>query len=50
MLHTYALLQETSANTVLPNGLVQGHAYTVTGVKEVNICIQAFQTKNVLGE
>uniref|UniRef100_A0A671WPN3 Zgc:136872 n=1 Tax=Sparus aurata TaxID=8175 RepID=A0A671WPN3_SPAAU len=26
---------ETSANTVLPNGLVQGHAYTVTGVKEV---------------
>uniref|UniRef100_A0A3Q0R1T2 Calpain catalytic domain-containing protein n=1 Tax=Amphilophus citrinellus TaxID=61819 RepID=A0A3Q0R1T2_AMPCI len=25
----------TSANTVLPNGLVQGHAYTVTGVKEV---------------
>ncbi|KAM4724501.1 calpain-2 catalytic subunit-like [Anableps anableps] len=26
---------ETSANTVLPNGLVQGHAYTVTGVREV---------------
>ncbi|XP_059209735.1 calpain-1 catalytic subunit-like [Centropristis striata] len=26
---------ETSANTVLPNGLVQGHAYTVTGVKQV---------------
>uniref|UniRef100_A0A3Q2W0X8 Calpain-1 catalytic subunit-like n=1 Tax=Haplochromis burtoni TaxID=8153 RepID=A0A3Q2W0X8_HAPBU len=26
---------ETSANTVLPNGLVQGHAYTVTGVKEL---------------
>ncbi|CAN9502544.1 unnamed protein product [Ophioblennius macclurei] len=26
---------ETSANTVLPNGLVQGHAYTVTGIKEV---------------
>nr|XP_046269035.1 calpain-1 catalytic subunit-like isoform X2 [Scatophagus argus] len=26
---------ETSANTVLPNGLVQGHAYTVTGVKEI---------------
>ncbi|KAM8737552.1 calpain-1 catalytic subunit-like [Acanthopagrus schlegelii] len=26
---------ETSANTVLPNGLVQGHAYAVTGVKEV---------------
>ncbi|XP_074550087.1 calpain-1 catalytic subunit-like [Halichoeres trimaculatus] len=26
---------ETSANTVLPNGLVQGHAYTVTGVKAV---------------
>ncbi|XP_028251458.1 calpain-1 catalytic subunit-like [Parambassis ranga] len=25
---------ETSANTVLPNGLVQGHAYTVTGVKQ----------------
>ncbi|CAJ1053861.1 calpain-1 catalytic subunit-like [Xyrichtys novacula] len=28
---------ETSANTVLPNGLVQGHAYTVTGVKQI-IC------------
>uniref|UniRef100_A0A3B5M044 Calpain catalytic domain-containing protein n=1 Tax=Xiphophorus couchianus TaxID=32473 RepID=A0A3B5M044_9TELE len=27
--------QGTSANTVLPNGLVQGHAYAVTGVKEV---------------
>ncbi|XP_044229867.1 calpain-1 catalytic subunit-like [Thunnus albacares] len=27
---------ETSANTVLPNGLVQGHAYTVTGVKQMN--------------
>uniref|UniRef100_A0AAQ5X1P9 Calpain catalytic domain-containing protein n=1 Tax=Amphiprion ocellaris TaxID=80972 RepID=A0AAQ5X1P9_AMPOC len=27
--------QGTSANTVLPNGLVQGHAYTVTGVKQV---------------
>ncbi|XP_042356915.1 calpain-8-like [Plectropomus leopardus] len=26
---------ETSANTVLPNGLVQGHAYTVTGLKQV---------------
>ncbi|XP_023116948.2 calpain-2 catalytic subunit-like [Amphiprion ocellaris] len=26
---------ETSANTVLPNGLVQGHAYTVTGVKQM---------------
>uniref|UniRef100_A0A8C5DNK6 Calpain-1 catalytic subunit-like n=1 Tax=Gouania willdenowi TaxID=441366 RepID=A0A8C5DNK6_GOUWI len=26
---------ETSANTVLPNGLVQGHAYAVTGVKEL---------------
>ncbi|XP_074552961.1 calpain-1 catalytic subunit-like [Halichoeres trimaculatus] len=26
---------ETSANTVLPNGLVQGHAYAVTGVKLV---------------
>ncbi|XP_028251457.1 calpain-1 catalytic subunit [Parambassis ranga] len=26
---------ETSANTVLQNGLVQGHAYSVTGVKEV---------------
>uniref|UniRef100_A0A3B3XTV9 Calpain catalytic domain-containing protein n=1 Tax=Poecilia mexicana TaxID=48701 RepID=A0A3B3XTV9_9TELE len=26
---------ETSANTVLPNGLVQGHAYAVTGVREV---------------
>uniref|UniRef100_A0A3Q2W2L7 Calpain catalytic domain-containing protein n=1 Tax=Haplochromis burtoni TaxID=8153 RepID=A0A3Q2W2L7_HAPBU len=26
---------ETSTNTVLPNGLVQGHAYTVTGVKEL---------------
>ncbi|XP_043998086.1 calpain-A-like [Gambusia affinis] len=26
---------ETSENTVLPNGLVQGHAYAVTGVKEV---------------
>uniref|UniRef100_A0A3Q1GWG2 Calpain-A-like n=1 Tax=Acanthochromis polyacanthus TaxID=80966 RepID=A0A3Q1GWG2_9TELE len=25
---------ETSANTVLPNGLVQGHAYTVTGVTQ----------------
>ncbi|XP_044022793.1 calpain-1 catalytic subunit-like [Siniperca chuatsi] len=25
---------ETPANTVLPNGLVQGHAYTVTGVKQ----------------
>uniref|UniRef100_A0A3P8TLK5 Zgc:136872 n=1 Tax=Amphiprion percula TaxID=161767 RepID=A0A3P8TLK5_AMPPE len=27
--------QGTSANTVLQNGLVQGHAYTVTGVKQV---------------
>uniref|UniRef100_A0A3B3TQB8 Calpain-8-like n=1 Tax=Poecilia latipinna TaxID=48699 RepID=A0A3B3TQB8_9TELE len=27
--------QGTSANTVLPNGLVQGHAYAVTGVREV---------------
>uniref|UniRef100_H3C248 Zgc:136872 n=1 Tax=Tetraodon nigroviridis TaxID=99883 RepID=H3C248_TETNG len=27
---------ETSTNTVLPNGLVQGHAYTVTGVKQVS--------------
>ncbi|XP_070835304.1 calpain-1 catalytic subunit-like [Chaetodon trifascialis] len=26
---------ETSENTVLPNGLVQGHAYSVTGVKQV---------------
>ncbi|TKS86351.1 Calpain-1 catalytic subunit [Collichthys lucidus] len=26
---------ETSANTVLPNGLVEGHAYAVTGVKQV---------------
>ncbi|XP_019749408.1 calpain-1 catalytic subunit-like [Hippocampus comes] len=26
---------ETPANTVLPNGLVQGHAYTVTGVREI---------------
>ncbi|XP_019940377.2 calpain-1 catalytic subunit-like [Paralichthys olivaceus] len=26
---------ETSANNVLPNGLVQGHAYTVTGVKQL---------------
>ncbi|XP_023807546.1 calpain-1 catalytic subunit-like [Oryzias latipes] len=26
---------ETDANTVLPNGLVQGHAYTVTGVKHM---------------
>uniref|UniRef100_UPI0037E99048 calpain-1 catalytic subunit-like n=1 Tax=Semicossyphus pulcher TaxID=241346 RepID=UPI0037E99048 len=26
---------ETSENTVLPNGLVQGHAYTVTGVKQM---------------
>ncbi|KAF3844460.1 hypothetical protein F7725_007623 [Dissostichus mawsoni] len=25
----------TSANTVLPNGIVQGHAYTVTGVKQI---------------
>ncbi|XP_063764863.1 calpain-1 catalytic subunit-like isoform X1 [Eleginops maclovinus] len=25
----------TSANTVLPNGIVQGHAYTVTGVKQM---------------
>jgi len=28
-------LQETSANNILANGLVQGHAYTVTGVKQV---------------
>ncbi|XP_033991168.1 calpain-1 catalytic subunit-like [Trematomus bernacchii] len=27
--------RETSANNVLPNGLVQGHAYTVTGVKQM---------------
>ncbi|XP_047467904.1 calpain-1 catalytic subunit-like [Mugil cephalus] len=26
---------ETPENNVLPNGLVQGHAYTVTGVKEM---------------
>uniref|UniRef100_A0A3B4UJA4 Calpain-1 catalytic subunit-like n=1 Tax=Seriola dumerili TaxID=41447 RepID=A0A3B4UJA4_SERDU len=31
--------QGTSANTVLPNGLVQGHAYAVTGVKQVKNCI-----------
>uniref|UniRef100_H2RZA9 Calpain catalytic domain-containing protein n=1 Tax=Takifugu rubripes TaxID=31033 RepID=H2RZA9_TAKRU len=31
--------QGTSANRVLSNGLVQGHAYTVTGVKQVNTCI-----------
>ncbi|XP_020783915.2 calpain-1 catalytic subunit-like [Boleophthalmus pectinirostris] len=27
----------TSENTVLPNGLVNGHAYAVTGVKEIKI-------------
>uniref|UniRef100_A0A8C5DNR6 Calpain-8-like n=1 Tax=Gouania willdenowi TaxID=441366 RepID=A0A8C5DNR6_GOUWI len=27
---------ETAENTVLSNGLVQGHAYTVTGVKQVS--------------
>ncbi|KAM4541634.1 calpain-1 catalytic subunit-like isoform 2-T2 [Odontesthes bonariensis] len=26
---------ETSANTVLPNGMVQGHAYAVTGAKQM---------------
>ncbi|KAM8833172.1 calpain-1 catalytic subunit-like [Synchiropus picturatus] len=26
---------ETAANTVLENGLVQGHAYTITGVKQL---------------
>ncbi|KAK6276789.1 hypothetical protein J4Q44_G00392190 [Coregonus suidteri] len=26
---------ETSANTVAPNGLVRGHAYTVTGVRQI---------------
>uniref|UniRef100_A0A3Q3W3T0 Calpain catalytic domain-containing protein n=1 Tax=Mola mola TaxID=94237 RepID=A0A3Q3W3T0_MOLML len=26
---------ETPANNILPNGIVQGHAYTVTGVKEL---------------
>ncbi|XP_073340051.1 calpain-1 catalytic subunit-like [Pagrus major] len=36
---------DTSANTVLPNGLVQGHAYTVTGVKEV---ISRGQTVNLV--
>uniref|UniRef100_I3JNG1 Calpain catalytic domain-containing protein n=1 Tax=Oreochromis niloticus TaxID=8128 RepID=I3JNG1_ORENI len=30
--------RETSGNEILPNGLVAGHAYTVTGVKEVKIC------------
>ncbi|TNN69909.1 Calpain-1 catalytic subunit [Liparis tanakae] len=28
-------LQETSANNMLDNGLVQGHAYTITGVKQI---------------
>ncbi|XP_030247459.1 calpain-1 catalytic subunit-like [Sparus aurata] len=36
---------DTSANTVLPNGLVQGHAYAVTGVKEV---ISQGQTVNLV--
>ncbi|XP_073340053.1 calpain-1 catalytic subunit-like [Pagrus major] len=36
---------DTSANTVLPNGLVQGHAYAVTGVKEV---ISRGQTVNLV--
>ncbi|KAF6717920.1 Calpain-1 catalytic subunit [Oryzias melastigma] len=27
---------KTAQNTVLPNGLVQGHAYTVTGVRQMN--------------
>nr|XP_057946308.1 calpain-1 catalytic subunit-like [Doryrhamphus excisus]XP_057946309.1 calpain-1 catalytic subunit-like [Doryrhamphus excisus]XP_057946310.1 calpain-1 catalytic subunit-like [Doryrhamphus excisus]XP_057946311.1 calpain-1 catalytic subunit-like [Doryrhamphus excisus]XP_057946479.1 calpain-1 catalytic subunit-like isoform X2 [Doryrhamphus excisus]XP_057946480.1 calpain-1 catalytic subunit-like isoform X2 [Doryrhamphus excisus] len=26
---------KTSANTVLPNGLVEGHAYTITGVRQM---------------
>ncbi|XP_047466381.1 calpain-1 catalytic subunit-like [Mugil cephalus] len=26
---------ETTANNILPNGLVEGHAYTVTGLKQV---------------
>lgn len=32
---TLHIFQETSANNVLENGLVEGHAYTVTGVKQV---------------
>lgn len=28
-------LKETTENIVLPNGLVQSHAYAVTGVKQV---------------
>ncbi|KAK2878551.1 hypothetical protein Q8A67_019342 [Cirrhinus molitorella] len=39
---------ETSANTVLPNGIVQGHAYTVTGVFKVTCQGQPVRLVRVL--
>lgn len=29
--------QKTAANTVLPNGIVEGHAYAVTGIMQVGL-------------
>ncbi|KAI5106659.1 hypothetical protein C0J45_4356, partial [Silurus meridionalis] len=31
------MFQATSANTVLPNGIVEGHAYTISGVTKVKV-------------
>lgn len=39
---------KTSANTVLPNGIVEGHAYTVTGVFKVTCQGQAVKLVRVL--
>ncbi|CAM4643781.1 unnamed protein product [Leuciscus chuanchicus] len=41
-------LGKTSANTVLPNGIVQGHAYTVTGVYKVTCRGKPVQLVRVL--
>ncbi|XP_062847802.1 calpain-8-like [Trichomycterus rosablanca] len=38
----------TSANTVLPNGIVEGHAYTVTGVTKVQSQLQLVKLVRVL--
>ncbi|XP_056101502.1 calpain-1 catalytic subunit-like [Rhinichthys klamathensis goyatoka] len=41
-------LGKTSENTVLPNGIVQGHAYTVTGVYKVQCQKKTVQLVRVL--
>uniref|UniRef100_A0A3B3DI95 Zgc:136872 n=1 Tax=Oryzias melastigma TaxID=30732 RepID=A0A3B3DI95_ORYME len=42
--------QGVTQNTVLPNGLVQGHAYTVTGVRQVRETVQLVRLWNPWGK